>query len=214
LNVEPLYKLRLTTPRLELRLGTREELVEVHELARQGIHPPDEMPFESPWTDRSGDADFVEQCVAFHESALRDWRPDRWSFNPLVFLAGRPIGSQGMRAEDFPTRCEVDTGSWLAQAFQGQGIGTEMRTALLELAFRMLGAEAALSGSVLGNESSKRVSEKLGYAIVGTSTIAPRGEPVDKFDFRLEREDWCPPFPVEIEGGDECLALFGATESA
>jgi RimJ/RimL family protein N-acetyltransferase len=209
-NVEPLYGLRLITPRLELRLGTREELVEVHELARRGIHPPDEMPFENPWTDRSGDEDFVEQCVAFHESALREWRPNRWSFNPLVFLSGRPIGSQGMRAEDFPTRREVDTGSWLGQAFQGQGIGTEMRTALLELAFRALGAEGALSGSVLGNESSKRVSEKLGYAVVGTSTIAPRGQPVEKYDFRIDRAGWRPPFPVEIEGAEACLPLFGA----
>jgi RimJ/RimL family protein N-acetyltransferase len=213
-NVEPLYQLRLATPRLELRLGTHDELVEVHELARRGIHPPDEMPFENPWTDHSGDEDFVEQCVAFHESALRDWRPDRWSFNPLVFLAGQPIGCQSMRAQDFPTRREVDTGSWLGQAFQGQAIGTEMRTALLELAFRMLGAEAALSGSVFGNESSKRVSEKLGYAVAGTSTIAPRGEPVEKYDFRLERKDWEPPFPVEIEGAEACLALFGVSESA
>jgi RimJ/RimL family protein N-acetyltransferase len=210
-NVEPLYGLRLITPRLELRLGARDELFEVHELARQGIHPPDEMPFENPWTDRSADEDFVEQCVAFHESALRDWRPDRWSFNPLVFLAGRPIGSQSMRAKDFRTRREVDTGSWLGQAYQGQGLGTEMRTASVELAFRVLGAEAALSGSILGNESSKRVSEKLGYAMVGTSTLAPRGEPVEKYDFRLERDRWRPPFPVVIEGAEECLALFGAT---
>jgi RimJ/RimL family protein N-acetyltransferase len=213
-NVEPLYGLRLIAPRVELRLGTRDELFEVHELAREGIHPPGEMPFENPWTDRSRDEDFVEQCVAFHESTLRDWRTDRWSFNPLVFLDGQPIGSQGMRAEDFPTLREVDTGSWLGQAFQGQGIGTEMRAALLELAFRMLGAEAAVSGSVFGNESSKRVSEKLGYAIVGTSTIAPRGEPVEKYDFRLERRDWQPPFPVEIVGADACLPLFGVSECA
>ena len=214
MNVAPLYELRLRTPRLELRLGTPEELVEVHELARLGIHPPDEMPFENPWTDHSGDEDFVEQCVAFHESALRDWRPDRWSFNPLVFLAGRPIGSQSMRAQDFPTRHEVDTGSWLGEAFQRQGIGTEMRTALLELAFRVLGAEAALSGSVIGNESSKRVSEKLGYSVVGTSTIAPRGEPVEKYDFKLERNDWQPPFAVEIEGLEDCFALFGVSGSS
>jgi RimJ/RimL family protein N-acetyltransferase len=214
LSVAPLYGLRLRTPRLELRLGTREELVEVHELAQQGIHPPDEMPFENPWTDRSADEDFVERSVDFHETALREWRPDRWSFNPLVFLSGRPIGSQGMRADDFPTRREVDTGSWLGRAFQGQGIGTEMRTALLELAFSVLSAEAALSGSVLGNESSKRVSEKLGYRIIGTSSIAPRGEPVQKYDFRIERADWRPPFRVEIEGAEACLALFGSTESA
>lgn len=210
MTVELLYGLRLRTPRLELRLGSRDELVEVHELARQGIHPPDEMPFENPWTDRSGDEDFVERSVAFHEDALRDWRPDRWSFNPLVFLAGRPIGSQGMRAEDFPTRREIDTGSWLGQAFQGQGLGTEMRAAVLELAFRGLGADAATSGSIFGNESSKRVSEKLGYRVTGTSTIAPPGEPVEKHDFRLEREEWRCPVAVELEGVEPCLQLFGA----
>jgi RimJ/RimL family protein N-acetyltransferase len=210
-NVEPLYGLRLRTPRLELRLGTRDELVTVHELARQGIHPPDEMPFENPWTDRSDDADFVEQCVAFHEDALREWRPDRWSFNPLVFLAGRPIGSQGMRAEGFPSRREVDTGSWLGKAFQGQGLGTEMRAAMLELAFRELGARAAASGSIFGNESSKRVSEKLGYRIVGTSTLAPRGELVEKYDFRIEREEWRCPFDVTLQGVEPCLPLFGLT---
>jgi RimJ/RimL family protein N-acetyltransferase len=210
-NVEPLYRLRLRTPRLELRLGSREELVAVHELARGGVHPPNEMPFENPWTDRSGDPGFVEECVEFHEAALREWRPERWSFNPLVFLGGRPIGSQGMRAKDFPTRREVDTGSWLGQAYQDQGIGTEMRTAILELAFRVLGAEAALSGSVVGNESSKRVSEKLGYSIVGSGEVAPRGEPVAKYDFRIERRDWLPAFPVEIDGVEPCLRLFGVS---
>jgi RimJ/RimL family protein N-acetyltransferase len=213
-NVEPLRGLRLRTPRLELRLGSRDELVEVHELARRGIHPPEEMPFENPWTDRSAEEDFVERAVEFHEAALRDWQPGRWSFNPLIFFEGRPIGSQGMRAEDFSQRREVDTGSWLGQAFQRQGLGTEMRAALLELAFRELGAVAATSGSVLGNESSKRVSEKLGYRVVGTSTIAPRGEPVQKYDLRIERDEWSSPFPVDIEGVDPCLPLFGASAAS
>jgi RimJ/RimL family protein N-acetyltransferase len=214
MTVEPLRSLRLRTPRLELRLGSRDELVEVHELARRGIHPPNEMPFENPWTDRSAEEDFVERSVEFHEAALRDWRPERWSFNPLVFFEGRPIGSQGMRAEDFSLRREVDTGSWLGQAFQRQGLGTEMRAAVLELAFRELGALAATSGSVFGNESSKRVSEKLGYTVVGTSTIAPRGEPVSKYDLRIERAGWKPPIAVEIEGAEPCLPLFGASEAS
>jgi RimJ/RimL family protein N-acetyltransferase len=209
-NVELLYGIRLRTPRLELRLGSRDELVEIHELARQGIHPPEEMPFENPWTDRSGDEDFVERAVEFHENALRDWRPARWSFNLLTFFDGHPIGSQGMRAEDFPAQRVVDTGSWLGQAFQGQGLGTEMRAAVLELAFRRLAAIAATSGSIFGNESSKRVSEKLGYRITGTSSLAPRGEPVEKHDFRLDREDWRCPIAVEIEGVEPCLSLFGA----
>jgi RimJ/RimL family protein N-acetyltransferase len=211
MNVAPLYEIRLRTARLELRLGSREELVELHELARQGIHPPDEMPFEVPWTDRADEPTFVEDAVAYHEAALANWQPGRWAFNLLTFLDEHPIGSQGMRAENFADQRVVDTGSWLGQAFQRQGLGTEMRAAVLELAFRELGALAATSGSIFGNESSKRVSEKLGYTIVGTSTIAPRGKPVPKYDLRIEREEWSSPFPVEIEGVDPCLPLFGVS---
>jgi RimJ/RimL family protein N-acetyltransferase len=214
MNVEDLYGLRLRTPRLELRLGLREELVELGEVARAGIHPPHEMPFQVPWTDRAAEPTFVDDFLGYHRTALHEWRPESWSFNPVAFYEGRPVGSQGMRADDFADRRIVDTGSWLGRAFQRQGLGTEMRAALLELAFRELGASAATSGSVFGNESSKRISEKLGYTIVGTSTIAPRGEPVPKYDLRIEREDWRSPIPVEIEGVEPCLPLFGLSEAS
>ena len=161
MNVKPLYGLRLRTPRLELRLGSRDELVELGQLAREGIHPPAEMPFEVPWTDRSEEPTFVEDFVAYHEETLRRWRPEEWSLNLLAFHHGRPVGSQSVRAEAFGEAREVDTGSWLGLAFQRQGLGTEMRAAVLELAFRGLGAQTATSGSIFGNESSKRVSEKL-----------------------------------------------------
>jgi RimJ/RimL family protein N-acetyltransferase len=214
LNVGPLYGLRLTTPRLELRLGAREELVELGRLAQKGIHPPEEMPFEVPWTDRSHEEEFVDGFVDFHEIALFEWRPQKWSLNLIAFLQGRPIGSQTVGAEDFASAREVGTGSWLGQAFQRRGLGTEMRTAVLELAFHELGARVALSASMFGNEASKRVSEKLGYEITGTSMSAPRGEPEQRFDLRIGRENWNPPFPVEIEGADACRDLFGASGSS
>lgn len=214
MNIAPLYGLRLRTPRLELRLGSREELVALAELARKGVHPPEEMPFEVPWTDRADESTFVEESVAYHEAALADWQPGGWSLNLLTFFGGHPIGSQGMRAENFAEQRVVDTGSWLGRRFQGQGLGTEMRAAVLELAFRELEAEAATSGSVFGNESSKRVSEKLGYTVVGTSTIAPRGEPVQKYDLRIRREDWRCPFDVWLEGIEACLPLFGASAAS
>ena len=88
-----------------------------------------------------------------------------------------------------------------------------MRTAVLELAFRGLGAEVARSGAVDGNAASLRVSEKLGYRIVGRSTVSPRGMQVGHADLELRREDWQPPFPVAIEGLEPCLDLFGATSS-
>jgi RimJ/RimL family protein N-acetyltransferase len=213
-NVEPLYALELRTPRLELRLGSRAELVELGELARAGVHPPEEMPFEIPWTDRSDEPRFVEDFVAYHETTLREWRLERWSLNLLAFFEGRPVGSQSMRGEEFSARREIDTGSWLGRAYQRKGLGTEMRVAVLELAFRVLGAQAALSGSVLGNESSKRVSERLGYSIVGTGSIAPRGESVEKYDLRIERDQWLAPLAVEVGGAERCLHLFGISGSS
>lgn len=45
----PLIELRLTTPRLELRLPSPEELGALADLAAGGIHDPDVMPFLVPW---------------------------------------------------------------------------------------------------------------------------------------------------------------------
>lgn len=104
-------------------------------------------------------------------------------------------------AEDFARTRVAGTGSWLGKDHQGHGYGTEQRGAVLELAFRSLGARAALSGALEGNVASARVSQKLGYRVVGTSTVSPRGVPVAHADFRLEAADW-PGYPVELEGVD------------
>jgi RimJ/RimL family protein N-acetyltransferase len=40
---------------------------------------------------------------------------------------------------DFAVLREVHTGSWLGQRYQGQGLGTEMRSAVLHLGFAGLG---------------------------------------------------------------------------
>jgi len=192
-----LRAIRLRTGRLELRLASHDELVALGELAVAGIHPPETMPFSVPWTDGLT----IENFVAFHEAALEAWRPDAWTLNLVTFLGGAPIGTQGLMAEDFARTRVVGTGSWLGKDHQGRGYGTEQRRAVLELAFRSLGARAALSGALEGNVPSARVSQKLGYRVVGTSTVSPRGVPVPHSDFRLEAADW-PGYPVEIAGVD------------
>ena len=84
-----------------------------------------------------------------------------------------------------------------------------MRAAVLELAFRGLGAEAAESGAFVDNPQSPRVSEKLGYRQVGEATHAPRGEPVAERLYRIERAAWRSPVPVEIESLEPALPFFG-----
>lgn len=81
-DLTPLYALRVRTPCLELRLGSREELVELARLAEAGVHPPDAMPFAVAWTDRIGEPDFLDGFVAFHEH-LAEWSPDDWTLNLL-----------------------------------------------------------------------------------------------------------------------------------
>ena len=86
-----------------------------------------------------------------------------------------------------------------------------MRAAVLELAFAGLGAEVAVSGHADGNTKSMRVSEKLGYETVGEGFVEPRGYPIRQLQLELPRDRWAasPRIPVEIEGLEPCLALFG-----
>ena len=208
MDVSPLFGLRLRTSRLELRLPTHDELVELRELARAGVHPPEEMPFAVAWTDEPYSEEWL---VAFHEQQRETWRPDAWDLELGVWIGGELVGVQALYGKDFAESRTVGTGSWLGEGFQRQGIGTQMRTAVLELAFRGLGAEVARSGAIAGNVASLRVSEKLGYRVVGRGTVSPRGVEVGHDDVELRREDWRPPFSVEIHGLGTCLPLFGVS---
>ena len=205
MDLAPLFGLRLRTPRLELRLPTTEELDALREVALGGIHPPEFMPFTVAWTDDPELRGFRD----YHEMRRRDWRAEEWHLELGVFLEGEPVGIQAVESKDFAATLTVGTGSWRGRRFQGRGVGTEMRTAALELAFRGLGAELARSGAVDGNAASLGVSKKLGYREVGRGTVAPRGVELQHTDVALQREDWRPPLAVEIEGLEPCLPLFG-----
>ena len=207
----PLAGLRLRTPRLELRLPDDEELAGLAELAAAGVHPPEEMPFVVPWTDRPP----KEQRLAtlqYHWSARAALTPESWTLNLGVFEDDRLVGSQSLAARDFAVLRETNSGSWLGLPHQGRGIGTEMRAAVLELAFVGLGAEQAVSAAMAHNTASLRVSTKLGYADDGIARLAVRGRPAAERRLRLTRERWSAHrrTPVEISGLEPCLELLGA----
>jgi RimJ/RimL family protein N-acetyltransferase len=182
----PLTRLRLRTPRLELRLATVAELRRLFRVAEAGIHDPREMPFEHPWTDHLDEGDFVAHLDTRDPAALRF----------VVFLDGEPVGVQALDVH----ADHVSTGSWLGRAHQGHGLGTEMRAAVLTYAFQHLGAGAARSGAIAGNPQSLGVSRKLGYEVTGVSTVAPRGEELDHTDVELNADRFVSPVPVEIAG--------------
>jgi RimJ/RimL family protein N-acetyltransferase len=215
LDLLRLRRLRLRTPRLELRLATGAELVRLAEVARAGIHPPEEMPFAVAWTDDAGRATWVGDFLEHYRRLDRERRPESWTLNFTVFRDGEPIGAQSLAADEFRARRAVRTGSWLGAPFQGSGLGTEMRAAVLALAFEGLDAVSALSGAIEGNEASARVSAKLGYVEVEPGIRSPRGTPVRERRFLLSRDAWesAPRPAVDIEGLEPCLPLLGATSA-
>lgn len=192
----PLTALRITTPRLELRLATLAELRALYRVAEEGVHDPAWMPFEVPWTDSLDEAGFV----AYHLDSIAAWRPEEWRLNLITFHDGQPMGSQGLTATLFPATKTVVTGSWLGLAYQGHGFGTEMRSAMLRFAFEALGATKALSGALEGNAQSLGVSRKLGYREVGSHSVSPRGAPVEHTDLELTPADFKPLTHAEWAG--------------
>ena len=70
--------------------------------------------------------------------------------------------------------------------------------------------EVARSGAIAGNPQSLAVSRKLGYEVVGSHTVSPRGVPVEHTDIELRREQFRSPVPVEIVALEHLLPLFGA----
>lgn len=206
----PLVGLRLTTPRLELRLPSPKELADLAEVAAEGIHDPDSSPFIQRWTD-APPAEVARSVIHYNWRQLGAWTPRDWSLNLTVFRDGVVVGQQTIGAQDLGITRQVRTGSWLGRRHQGQGIGTEMRAAVLHLAFAGLDAEEALSGALEHNLASLAVSRKLGYQPDGHRRYALDGRMVVEHRVCLTREAWQRhrSVPVDIEGLAPCLPLLG-----
>lgn len=210
-SIWPLFGLRLRTERLVLRLPTDEDLVRLIALARSGIHEPGTMPFGVAWTSLPS-PEFERGAMQYHWRCRANWSAQDWELNLLVEHDGQPIGSQGVSAREYRMARTVHSGSWLGRSHQGLGLGKEMRTAVLALAFDGLGARVATSEAFLDNHASNGVSRSLGYEDNGIGSLAPEGVARDTQRFRMTLDGWrSRPRPtVAIEGLAECLDSFGA----
>jgi len=206
----PLFDLRIRSERLVLRLPSDDELVELASLARSGIHEPDEMPFAVPWSTRPSPEFEIGFCQ--HHWLMRaTWTPEKWWLNLAVERGGSLVGAQTIHAEQFRVLRTVDTGSWVGRAFQRQGIGTEMRAAVLAFAFDHLGAEAAETEAFLDNVPSNAVTRGLGYEPNGFGRLAPEGEAREIARYRMTAKRWRSRAraPVDVDGLERCRPLFG-----
>jgi RimJ/RimL family protein N-acetyltransferase len=206
----PLFGLRLRTPRLELRLPDLADLSALADVAAAGIHDETAMPFVTPWTEAEPEQR-ARNVIQWHWHQLARWAPDDWSLQLVTVADGVVIGTQDVGARKFATLREVGTGSWLGLDHHGKGYGTEMRAAILHLAFEGLGAAYATSEAFADNEASYAVSRKLGYVDNGVERHVVRGRPVVGRRVRLDRAGWAAArsVPVTIEGLKKCRPMFG-----
>ena len=207
----PLFGLHIRSARLVLRLPTDDELVGLIGVARSGVHAPDEMPFEVPWTDKASPA-FEREFLQYHWTLRGAWAVDAWVLELGVFLDGAIIGAQTARGTRFSTFRTVDTGSWLARSVQGRGLGKEMRSAMLAFAFDGLEARFATSGAFADNDRSNGVSRSLGYELNGWDELAPRGVARAHVRYRMSAEALraVPRPDVTVSGLEACREMFGA----
>lgn len=185
-------------------------MFELIDLADQGIHDPAVMPFTQPWTDEP----LPERrwnSMRFYWQKWGSFVPEQWYLPFAIRHEGQIIGSQDLWADHFVAKRVAESGSWIGQAYQGNGFGKEMRHAIVTLAFEGLGATAVTSGAFWDNGPSIAVSRSLGYVENGIDTILRRGEPERLLRFRLDRDVWLlhRRDDIVIEGLEPCLPLFG-----
>jgi len=96
----PLFGLRIRSEHLILRLPTDDDILALIDVAKAGIHPPDEMPFGVAWS--------VEPSPAFERGFVQHHWGMRASWTPVV-----PDGASGdlrCHAEAFCTLVSTAAG--------------------------------------------------------------------------------------------------------
>ncbi len=210
-DIWPFFGLTVTTPRLTLVYPTDELIAELVAVADDGIHDPQRSPFVSTWSMEPPEQR-VLSMLQFHWSSRASLEPDDWKVPFAVIVDGEVVGSQDAFARKFPKTRTVTTGSWLGQAHQGCGIGTEMRSAILHLLFEGFGAEVAQTEAFASNPASIGVTEKLGYQPNGEGAEVRSDGAVDRsLRYRLTRAEWEANRrdDITINGLEPCLPLMG-----
>jgi RimJ/RimL family protein N-acetyltransferase len=211
----PPLNVQVHTPRLSL-LGATDDLLErLVPVVRAGVVTTPPWPFDDPMS-------------LYEDSPDREWRWLRavwsgrgrvsdsfWRLYLVVVVDGEPIGVQDLIATDFSAFGTVHTFSWLSADARGQGLGTEMRHAVLHLAFEGLGAQHAGSDAFIDNDASNHVSQALGYQRNGVDWATRRGEAGQLKRWTLSREQWSTRRRDDIDliGVAECRPVLGIREA-
>lgn len=172
-DIYPPLGLRITAGPLELRGISDEDIAALAHLAGRGIHPPDRMPFSTPWTDAPA-AELPLRFARYHWGNRASFNRERWTLDLVAVWEGVVVGTQAFLTSDYLVTRTGETGSWLGMEHQGRGIGTRMRQAMCAFLFDDLDTEQITSGAFVDNPASIAVSRKVGYRANGQHRMVRR----------------------------------------
>jgi RimJ/RimL family protein N-acetyltransferase len=207
----PVFDLRVTTPRLTLRLPVDVELMRLAERAAGRVLSQERAGFMAGWT-QIPSPEFERTFMAFHWRLRASWIPSDWHLDLGIYPVGEelPVGCIGALAREFARTRSASTGSWLLPEWRGQGLGKEARAAILHLLFDGLEAVEARSGAHPENAASIAVSRGLGYRADGTERIVlGDGQAIEQVRLLLRRQEWTHRADITIDGLDGCRDMFG-----
>lgn len=161
-DIWPPYAVRINEGDLELAVVTEADLTALTDLVLAGVHDPDRMPFDQPWT-QAPPQELPANMVRWYARNQAEFSAARFDLCFAVRLDGDLAGVQALHTQHFAVTRTAETGSWLGRRFQGRGVGTRMRRAVCAFAFDELGATEVTSGAFLDNPASLAVSRKVGY---------------------------------------------------
>lgn len=206
-EVWPLHGLRLGTADLDLRPVTEADLAELC-----AVFPADvELdPAATRYAAIDGAANRRVVLAQGYWRQLGLWSPHDWALPFAVRHRGELIGTQTLEGPDWTAERTVDSSSWLTVAARGKGLGKQMRSAVLELAFAHLGARTAITSAVVTNTASLGVSRSLGYVDTHQSVLGHSNETLQHL--RLEADAWTASgrgADVRVTGVGATLPFFG-----
>lgn len=187
-DIWPLLGVRIQVSDIELCPIDDRTALDLGRLAAGGIHG-NFLPFNTPWT-RGSDVDVARNVFRYHSRLRNELSPERWSLEFAAKLDHTLIGVQSLTSEHFTTTRSAESGSWLGHAWQGKGIGTLNRIAILTLAFEGLGATEVTTSAWADNVASNAVTRKLGYEPNGEERLDREGLSTVQKRFRMSREMW------------------------
>ena len=140
----------------------------------------------------------LSEARTFIRSSNRSWRRGR-AFDFLVRLKEEPgqvVGGVGIWHTSRIQR-SGEIGYWVRSDLTGLGVATEAAGALLPLGFEEMRLHRILMRVGVGNHSSRRIAEKLGFSHEGIARqeIMVRGKWMDHEVFSLLEDEWTSPNP-------------------